>query len=200
MSRHRNNYEAKSKVHGKNYKITTKIAQVSQKVKNLASESRFSILVVDDELDAAKVLGKILKKRGYRIQLAANGLEALKKLQRNHFELVITDILMPKLDGIQLVKQIREQWPTLPVIVMTAVDDEQIYSQMLAMGAHAYLLKPFEFRQLLDAVAEVIQPFARNNAAQTTGGAEGLMSLDFSGEPTPGKKSCPETGMLTEVM
>ena len=200
MARHRNNYEGKSKVQRTNDKIKNKIAQVSQKVKYLAGESRVSILVVDDELDAAKVLAKILKKKGYRIQLAANGLEALQKLHRNNFELVITDILMPKLDGIQLLEQIREEWPTLPVIVMTALDDEQVYSQMLAMGAHAYLLKPFEFKQLFDAVAGIIQPFALNNVANTTGSPEGLLSLDFIGEPTLEKKSCPKTGVLTEVM
>jgi DNA-binding response OmpR family regulator len=200
MARHRNKDEEKSKVHGKNYKIKSKIAQVSQKVKHLASEAIVSILVVDDELDAAKVLAKILRKKGYKIQLAANGLEALQKLYRNHFELVITDILMPKLDGIKLLEQIREQWPTLPVIVMTAVDDERTHTQILAMGAQAYLLKPFEFRQLFDAVEEIIQPFALNDVANTNGSTTALMSLDFIDESTREKRSCPKTGMLTEVM
>lgn len=200
MARHRNNYEGKSKVQRTNDKIKNKIAQVSQKVKHLAGEPRVSILVVDDELDAAKVLAKILKKKGYRIQLAANGLEALQKLHRNSFELVITDILMPKLDGIQLLKKIREEWPTLPVIVMTALDDEQVYSQMLAMGAHAYLLKPFEFKQLFDAVAGIIQSRTSNNVAHTVETTEGLMSLELIEEATPEKKSCPKTGVLTEVI
>ena len=167
MERH-SNYKIKSNVLTANHSLKTKVAEVSQKVKDLSRKTVPSILVVDDELDTVRVLERILKKRGYDIHIAFDGLEALRELHRNHFDLVITDLLMPKLNGIQLMSRIQKEWPTLPVLVITAVDDEQTHRQLLSMGARAYLRKPFERKQLFDIVAEIMQPFTMEDVANNS--------------------------------
>ena len=132
---------------------------MNTKENQLASEMNASILVVDDELGAVSALEIILRRRGYKIQSAGNGLEALSKLYSEHFDLVITDILMPKFDGIRLSRRIRKEWPTLPILVITAFDDEQTCRELLAIGISGYLMKPFDLKQLIDVVEEALQPF-----------------------------------------
>ena len=158
MKRHSKNRKTKSTVRVANRRSRSKVIKVNQEAKPLVSKTTASILVVDDELDTVRALEKILKKRDYKIQVAFDGLEALSKLHNDHFDLVITDLLMPKLDGTQLLRRIRKEWPTLPVVVITAVDDEHTHHELLSMGVSAYLRKPFERKQLFDAVAEIIQP------------------------------------------
>ncbi|MBM3241942.1 response regulator [Candidatus Poribacteria bacterium] len=179
MERH-SRCKIKSKVLTADYSLKTKVTEVNQvvssrinstgyeKAKDMSRHATPSILVVDDELDTVRVLERILKKRGYDIHLAFDGLEALGKLHSNHFDLIITDLLMPNLDGIQLLSRIRKEWPTLPVLVITAVDDEQTHRQVLSMGARAYLRKPFERKQLFDIVAEIMQPFTMENVANNS--------------------------------
>lgn len=167
MERH-SSYKIKSNVFIANHSLETKVTEVSQKAKDSSRKAVPSILVVDDELDTVRVLERMLKKRGYDIHIAFDGLEALKKLHSNHCDLVITDLLMPNLDGIQLLSRIQKEWPTLPVLVITAVDDEQIHRQLLSMGAYAYLRKPFERKQLLDVVAEIMQPFTMEDVANNS--------------------------------
>jgi len=168
MERH-SRCKIKSKVLTAEHSLKTKVTEVSQvvssrinstgyeKAKDMSRKEPPSILVVDDELDTVRVLERILKKRGYDIHIAFDGLEALGKLHSNHFDLVITDLLMPNLNGIQLLSRIRKEWPTLPVLVITAVDNEQTRRQLLSMGARAYLRKPFERKQLFDAITEIVQ-------------------------------------------
>jgi CheY-like chemotaxis protein len=179
MERH-SSYKINSKVLTVEHSLKTKVTEVSQvvssrinstgyeKAKDMSRKEPPSILVVDDELDTVRVLERILKKRGYDIHIAFDGLEALRKLHSNHFDLVITDLLMPKLDGIQLLSRIRKEWPTLPVLVITAVDNEQTHRQLLSMGARAYLRKPFERKQLFDIVAEIMQPFTMEDVASNS--------------------------------
>ena len=133
------------------------IAPVKRNDNQLREEGKAFILVVDDESDTVKTLKKILMKKGYKIQTAYNGLEAISKLYSTHFDLVITDLLMPKLDGIQLSRRVRQEWPSLPIIVVTALDDEHMHRNLLSIGVSAYLRKPFNREQLLNAVAEIIQ-------------------------------------------
>jgi CheY-like chemotaxis protein len=176
MERH-SSYKINSNVLTVEHSLKTRVTEVSQvvssrinptgyeKAKDMSRKVTPSILVVDDELDTVVVLERILKKRGYDIHIAFDGLEALGKLHSNHFDLVITDLLMPNLDGIQLLSRIRKEWPTLPVLVITAVDNEQTHRQVLSMGARAYLRKPFERKQLFYAITEIVQPFTMENVA-----------------------------------
>jgi len=158
MKRHSKARDIKSKVLSANRSLRNDITKAVKKSEGLACTD-ISILVVEDDQDIAKTLERMLKKKGYNIQVAFDGLKGLRKLRNGHFDIVITDILMPKLDGIQLLEKIKEEYPTQPVIVITASEDEQVYQKLLSMGICAYVRKPFGRNQFLDVIEEVIQSF-----------------------------------------
>ena len=78
------------------------------------------ILVVDDETNMRKVLRALLERDGYEVQLAENGLEALEILQNHHVDIVVTDLRMPGLDGMSLLRRVIEEYQGVPVIMITA--------------------------------------------------------------------------------
>lgn len=103
-----------------------------------------SILVVDDEKMIANVLERVLRKDGFQVTCAHNGLEALRFLQRDTFNAVMMDMLMPELNGGEVLEWIRAHKPDLKVIMMTAYGDEHTKEELLQRGAAAVVAKPFE--------------------------------------------------------
>ena len=87
---------------------------------------------------------------------AANGVEALKKMEKKSFDLVITDISMPEMDGLALMKAIREKYPNQPVIALTMLGESQHIKQMLALGVNGYLLKNSGEEEILKAIEKVM--------------------------------------------
>ena len=110
------------------------------------------ILVVDDETQIRVLLAATLEQKGYQVQLAASSAEALAALEESDFELVLSDIVMPDSDGLALLDRVRALYPTLPVIMVTAVHDISVAIDAMRRGAFDYLLKPLERKTLLDAV------------------------------------------------
>ncbi|PTX91047.1 response regulator [Opitutus sp. ER46] len=118
-----------------------------------------SILVVDD-LDATRdVVIRCLESRGHHVTAAAGGLQAMKLLESRVFDLVITDVVMPDADGVQVIMAARKAKKGTHVIVMSGGGDFFTAEQLLAMGgtlgAEAQLPKPFTVRQLIDTVQRV---------------------------------------------
>ncbi len=103
-----------------------------------------AILVVDDEVDIRTALSKILLKEGYAFDSAADGQEALVKLEQGDFHLVLTDVKMPRLNGFELIKMIKRDYPHIGVIVMTAYGDSYTVKDALLLGADEYITKPFK--------------------------------------------------------
>src|SRR2546428_4221045 len=99
------------------------------------------ILVVDDEQSMAQFLGIVLRKEGYQVTTVNNGREALEKAKAEGFDVVITDIKMPGMDGIQLLQQIKKHDPSLPVVIMTAYASQQSAIDAVNHGAFQYLIK-----------------------------------------------------------
>jgi len=99
------------------------------------------ILVVDDEESMCQYLAILLRKEGFQVQTANGGAQALQLLEQEKVDLVLTDIQMPKMDGIQLLKGIKAMNPTLPVIIMTAYASEQSAIDAVNLGAFSYLQK-----------------------------------------------------------
>ena len=87
------------------------------------SESAITCLVVDDEAPLRDVLSRVLEKSGYQCITAASGFEALEKLEKNEVPVVFSDIRMPEMDGVTLLGKIRERWPEIAVVVVTAVTE-----------------------------------------------------------------------------
>ena len=107
------------------------------------------ILVVEDENDLNRVITKHLKKNNYSVDSCFDGEQALDYVLYGEYDLIITDIMMPKIDGYELIKQLRVKGNSTPVIMLTAKDslDDKILG--LDSGADDYIVKPFEFDELL---------------------------------------------------
>src|SRR5713101_1551618 len=99
------------------------------------------ILVVDDEQSMTQFLGIVLRKELYAVTTVKNGKDALERARAEDFDVVITDIKMPGIDGIQLLQGIKKHDPSLPVVIMTAYASQQSAIDAVNMGAFQYLIK-----------------------------------------------------------
>lgn len=116
------------------------------------------ILVVDDEEPIREIISSMLTAAGYKTRQASSGTEALVVLKSNgEFELVLSDLMMAELDGIALLERAKEQYPDMPVIMVTAVHDISVALAAIRNGAYDYLLKPFEREQLLAIVRRALE-------------------------------------------
>jgi len=117
-----------------------------------------NILVVDDSSVDRRVAGALLARAGgWQIEYAVNGHEALEKMQKAPFDLVLTDLLMPGMSGLELVAAVRQRHPHVPVILMTSRGSEEIAAQALYEGAASYVPKRLLPRRLVDTVARLLQ-------------------------------------------
>ena len=116
------------------------------------------ILVVDDEEAIREIVSSMLSAAGYRCAQAASGLQALSVLESGQeFELMLSDLMMAELDGIGLLERTKEQYPDMPVVMVTAVHDISVALAAIRNGAYDYLLKPFEREQLLATVRRALE-------------------------------------------
>ncbi len=109
------------------------------------------ILVVDDEKAISDIIKFNLEKEGYTVKTAYDGLEAVNMVEKNNFDLVLLDIMMPKKDGFQALKEIRIK-SNIPVIMLTAKEEEVDKVLGLELGADDYITKPFSMRELIARV------------------------------------------------
>ena len=110
------------------------------------------ILVVDDDPGVLAMLSQTLDRSGYDVQSAVDGSEALNKIRDNQFNLVITDVRLPKVNGLQLLDEIKQSTPQMPVIVITGYGSVQNAVEAMQVGASDYLLKPFSTEALQVAI------------------------------------------------
>jgi CheY-like chemotaxis protein len=101
-----------------------------------------SILVAEDERASGEYLKLLLEEMGFDVRLAGNGVEALLALEAGAFDLVVTDLRMPSMDGFELLTHLGQRWPDLPAIVLTANEDVSDVIDAIRLGAVNYLLKP----------------------------------------------------------
>lgn len=131
-------------------KAATDASQISE---------RIQILVVDDSITTRTLEKSILESRNYQVTLAVNGKEALDILQKKKFSLVITDVMMPIMDGFTLTEQIKkkEELRDMPVIIVTSLGSDAEKKRGIDVGADAYIIKnEFESGNLLDIVAQLV--------------------------------------------
>ena len=105
---------------------------------------RPKILIVDDEPDARNILSTILEEEGFRVETGAGGEEAFGLLESEHFDLLITDMKMPKISGIDLLKRAKELDPSIEGIIMTGYASLDGAVESLKLGATDFLTKPFD--------------------------------------------------------
>ena len=117
--------------------------------------ARTRILIADDEEGIRESLNLILGEE-YELLFAQDGEETLAKLKREPCELVLLDIKMPKLDGLEVLKRLKQSGPAVDVLVLTAYQSVELAKEAVKLGAKNYLPKPFERQQILDAVRGVL--------------------------------------------
>jgi two-component system KDP operon response regulator KdpE len=114
------------------------------------------VLVVDDEKTLRDFIRRNLEVRGYDVLTASNGLEALAFFSTKNIDLVILDLMMPRMDGLETTRRIRQR-STVPVVILTALDEENDKIRALDLGADDYLTKPFGVGELLARIKAVLR-------------------------------------------
>jgi len=132
-------------------------ANAEAEMRSLANSRAARVLIVDDEAHVRSMVGSTLERRGYEVQLASSGREALEMLAMNEYDLVLTDIVMQDLNGIALLERIHAQHPNLPVVMVTAIHDISVAIDAMRRGAYDYLLKPFERDHLMNTVERALK-------------------------------------------
>ncbi|MFH0925117.1 MAG: response regulator [bacterium] len=119
------------------------------------------ILLVDDELDMLDSLCDILTDYGYSVTTSDNGIKAINLLKEDSFDLLLTDLKMPTIDGLELLKRAKEIAPKLCVIIMTGYGSVQ--SEVLAkeQGAYEYITKPFEVERVVSIIRDALDIFPK---------------------------------------
>jgi len=117
-----------------------------------------SILVVEDDDSMRLLLSRILERAGYEVHGVDNGLAALKAVDAGHFHLVISDIMMPEVDGLTLVEGLRHHATTrnMPIIFVSASEDPVHFAESVSLKARHFISKPFNSDKLLKKVASVV--------------------------------------------
>jgi DNA-binding response OmpR family regulator len=118
---------------------------------------REKIGIVDDEKDILELIDLNLKKNGFLSYPFEKGDDLLKFLEKESFDLIIVDLMLPDIDGFELIKFLKEKYPSIPVIILTAKGDEVDKVVGLEIGADDYIVKPFSIRELIARIKAVLR-------------------------------------------
>jgi len=114
------------------------------------------LLVIDDESIVRTSCKRVLSPEGYEVRLAANAFEGIKMMEKEQFDVVLTDLKMPDMDGITVLETIKKRWPETQVIVITGYQTVDTAVKSIKLGAFDYIEKPFTPDALLSAVAAAL--------------------------------------------
>lgn len=120
------------------------------------------ILFVEDEEDLTLIVADTLRGQGYAVITAADGIEGLEKFKTEAADIVVADVMMPKMDGFTMAKEIRKLSPTVPLLFLTAKSTIDDVEEGFEIGANDYLKKPFELRELIVRIKALLRRFNTN--------------------------------------
>ena len=129
--------------------------------------NKIHILVVDDDPAILRLVCTNLKARGYKVSTAVDGEDALEAVEKDFVDLIILDLMMPKLDGVEVCRRIRE-WSSVPIVVLSARGDEKDKVKCLELGADDYLTKPFGIAELMARIKTALRHSETSRAAAAT--------------------------------
>ena len=129
------------------------VAKTSATTATRPSSGGLTLLVVDDDPDICDLLHDRLESEGYRVSIAADGRTAIRTLEETTVDGILLDIALPEMDGFEVLRQVRIMHPTVPVVMMTAVEAMDRAMASVEAGAQGYLLKPFDAGRLREIVA-----------------------------------------------
>lgn len=118
-----------------------------------------NILVVDDCQTTRKLLGHYLKSRGYQVVFAENGLDAMEKLGSNDINLILTDLNMPYMDGMELIRTLRSDpnWANIPILMVTTENDDVEREKAYSSGVNGYVVKPITGDTIAQNIKSIIK-------------------------------------------
>ena len=123
-----------------------------------------SLLIVEDNKDLVQVLAEGFAENGFSVESAFSGEEGLEKSRETEIECVILDLMLPEMNGLDMLRKLREEGNATPVIILTALDSVEDKVEGLNSGADDYLVKPFDFRELLAASGRLSAEVRTNSA------------------------------------
>lgn len=167
---------------------------------NLQQKDRKTVLVVDDEPDTVSLLKHIFINNGFNVAGASNGKEALSKLAEVNPSVIILDMLMPEMNGLQTLEEIRKI-SDVPVIILSAVNEKEEIVKMLRAGTEDYVIKPFNTEELLARVGSVLRRVERQVAVSSLSFPEVNLQVDLKTyEVTYHGRKIQLTGKMFEVL
>lgn len=124
------------------------------------------ILIIEDDFHVRDMLERLLRKTGYDAQLAENGAEAVKMHRENPMDLVITDIIMPEKEGLEVITEFRREYPSVKLIAISGggrIGSANYLKTAKLLGAERTFAKPVDTSQLLSAIEELLAPLEKSN-------------------------------------
>lgn len=123
-------------------------------------KEELKVLVVDDEEMLRNLLARILEREGYSVSTASGGKQALGFLEKSDFQIMVSDVKMPEMSGFELLKEAKQKYPRLAVVMMTAFGDDGTIKEAMNLGADGYVAKPFKSHDLTSEVQRARQKAA----------------------------------------
>ncbi len=136
------------------------------------------LLVVDDEMKIRQMIKKYAEYEGFVVDEAVNGLDAFNKCVLNDYDLIIMDVMMPELDGMEAVRMIKEKRPLMPVIMLTALGEEYDRVKGFEVGVDDYVVKPFSIKELMLRIKAILKRVNKEFEQDDVFVLEGL-KIDF---------------------
>src|SRR5581483_5803516 len=146
------------------------------------------VLLIEDDASAAQALQRVLAAEGYRVACEARGDTGLAGAQQEEFDVVITDLRLPGLNGLELVRQLHSAKPRLPIILMTAHGTTETAIEATKLGAYDYLVKPFEMEELLFLVEKAVESSRLMTQPVEMGDVPSARNVIIGGETGTGKE------------
>jgi two-component system, OmpR family, KDP operon response regulator KdpE len=145
----------------------------------MTAQQPFKVLVVDDEAALRKVIRASLAASGFDVQEAGTGKEALQAFEQNAFDLVLLDVSMPGMSGVEACREIRQMAPRTGIVMVTVRDGEEDKVRALEAGADDYVTKPFQFRELIARLRAVLRRTHINGSSEAKILEAGNLKLDL---------------------
>lgn len=142
----------------------------------------YTILYVEDDYTAQQTLASILEDYFNKVIVAKDGLEASDMFLSNHIDIVLTDIVMPNLDGIELMRNIRNTYKDIPIVLVSALSDTHYFLDAIKLGCNGYLLKPLKIDELLKTLHDAILPFTHHKIIESKNRLLTTLNLLFGGK------------------
>lgn len=137
------------------------------------------ILVIEDDARVAELLQTGLEENGFEVDTASDGIPGLRLFFQNKYDLIISDILLPKMDGLQFCKEVRAVDQNIPILMLTALGKTDDKLEGFDAGADDYLTKPFDFRELLARIAVLLKHHIQTETVQESELHYGNLSIDL---------------------